>query len=420
MKRVSIFCITALIIQALLLTITHAAPVKLTMVGWNNTDAFKAIMQIFNESQDQIFIEYRAITGGTYVDTVLTMHAGGVAPDIIHMNPENSSIQFIESGLIRPIDDYIAVDKPDISDVLPGAWWYAKYKGKWYGWPLLGSPLVTTGMLINRDHFAEAGLSLPRENWTYDEFIAIGKKLTLDLDADGVKERYGADMPNRTWNWDWIWSNGGDYVSEDGLTCTLDQPAAYEGLQRMADISLVHGVSPVLGSPGAGNYTYVSQKASMSFRTALANIPAMQSQIKFDWSLQPIPAQAAGSVGRGGSFTIGMSTQSKNTDAIWTFFKWLIKPETERLLVDRGTALLPVNRSVLFAPSYWRLDEAPYDLRPFLNRTPKPFPFIPQWEYINQALKDVLYAAVEPGIKPAKIAMQELAPTLTEYLQRGM
>lgn len=391
-----------------------AQPVTIKMVGWNATPEFNRIMELFSASQNEVVIEYRALAN--YRDSVVTMYAGGVAPDIVHANPDEFAIDFFAKGMFIPLDGYIAREKElDLSDVLPGAWWYTKHEGKTYGWPFMGSAAVTTGVHYNRDHFAEAGVAMPSDTWTYDEFVAIGKKLTLDSDSDGTPERYGTQPPAVNWNWDWVWSNGGEYVTPDFRTCLLDEPSAYQGLQRMADLGLVHRVASPFGT---GGYSFRQGSTSMSFAPALAGIRAAQKEIRFDWGLAPVPAQAVGSVGRGGSLVLGISNQSQHPEAAWRFFKWLVNPQTERMLIKEGTPLIPVNRSVLLAPSYWKLDGPPYDLRPFLTRTAKAFPYFAKWADLQRDL-NALLPSVMRGQKSARAAMEEFVPAQNAMLRAG-
>lgn len=65
-----------------------------------------------------------------------------------------------------------------------------------------------------------------------------------DFDSKNIKQ-YGVNAS--TW-WgaysNFIYSNGGDFISEDGKTFALNQPEAVEALQKVSDLMNVHHVSP--------------------------------------------------------------------------------------------------------------------------------------------------------------------------------
>ena len=80
-------------------------------------------------------------------------------------------------------------DPEELEDFFPGALEAYTYKGKLYGIPMSMSVHV---MLLNLDHFAEAGVEPPENGrWTWDEFVEKAKALTFDSDGDGVIDKYG-------------------------------------------------------------------------------------------------------------------------------------------------------------------------------------------------------------------------------------
>ena len=129
------------------------------------------------------------------------------------------------------------------------------YKGRWYG---IGSCWTGGHIYLNADIFDEAGIEPPSndpdEAWEWDHFVEVCKELTVDTKGKHPGES-GFDVNNvdrwgGTWNTWWmlllgqIESNGGKYIDPDTGLLTLDQPAAYEAIQRIADLTLVHQVMP--------------------------------------------------------------------------------------------------------------------------------------------------------------------------------
>ncbi len=46
-------------------------------------------------------------------------------------------------------------------------------------------------MFFNTELFEKAGVAIPDANWTWDDFEAIARKMTRDLDGDGKTDQWG-------------------------------------------------------------------------------------------------------------------------------------------------------------------------------------------------------------------------------------
>ena len=95
----------------------------------------------------------------------------------------------------------------------------------------------------------------PDKPYTWDEFVAVARCLTLDkngkhpgedgFDKDNIVQ-YGAFVNNWTWQMEvWALSNGGAWFSKDGKEVLINSPEAIEFIQKVADLALVEHVSPL-------------------------------------------------------------------------------------------------------------------------------------------------------------------------------
>ena len=195
--------------------------------------------------------------GGVDMEQLLTLVAAGTPPDCSRAE-SNVYRTFCHYGLLLGISDRIAAD-PELS--APDYWIQpqerdrCEFEGEWYG---IGSCWVAPHFYYNRELFDELGTEPPsndpEEAWAWDEFLEIARQLTVDtngnhpgeagFDVDSV-DRWGAYWP--TW---WIplhpaiQSNGADWVDPETGKIVLDNPAAMEAIQRVADLTLVHQVAP--------------------------------------------------------------------------------------------------------------------------------------------------------------------------------
>src|SRR5947199_368203 len=82
---------------------------------------------------------------------------------------------------------------------------------------------------------AAAGATNPAPGWTWSDWLADAKKLTVA--TGGQVSRYGTALA--PWG-AMVWGNGGELISADGKRSLLDSPEAAAGVQFAADMVTVH------------------------------------------------------------------------------------------------------------------------------------------------------------------------------------
>lgn len=232
--------------------------VEVTFMGWGATEedeGVKSAIKQFESEQDAVKVTWLH-TPEQYLDKLVTNIAAGTPPDTAFVGAEAYGT-FVNQGLLMDITDNVK------SDSLLGAADYfiqpqeeqrCAKDGKWYG---IGSCWVAPHIYYNADIFAEEGIEPPSNDpdqaWTWDKFLEVAMALTkdangkhptdADFDPENI-ERWGVDWP--TW---WfplyaaILNNGGDWLDENGHLI-IDQPAATEAIQNIADLVLKHHVKP--------------------------------------------------------------------------------------------------------------------------------------------------------------------------------
>ena len=112
-----------------------------------------------------------------------------------------------------------------------------------YALPTGYSPLV---IAYNKDLFDRAGLS-PADDWTWDDFLGMAKRLTRDGNGDGTIDQWGTDVDGRVTVWlAWIWAGGGEVLCADGKRATgcLDSPATIAALRWYAGLVTQENIAP--------------------------------------------------------------------------------------------------------------------------------------------------------------------------------
>ena len=227
--------------------------IQLTYAQWGSEEEAQNTQKSidrFNASQDRIEVKCVPIPWETYMEKLNTMATAGELPDCAIMS-EAGVIQWAEQGMLYDISSmYEGSDAKPLDNLA------FTYEGK----PVAYSTAFESLLLYyNKDMFDKAGVEYPSYNadkaWTWDEFVATAKKLTLDKngktpnDADFDKDnivQYGCMIENLTWQLEvWCLSNGSGFYSEDGSKVIISDPAAIEALQKIADLYLVDHVAPL-------------------------------------------------------------------------------------------------------------------------------------------------------------------------------
>ena len=204
----------------------------------------------FSAENDHIDIEQIAIPWETYLENLNTRAAGGNLPDTAIMS-EAGVISWAEEGLLYSIEDMYGEGEAKPLDSCAFT-----YNGETVAYAAANNSLV---LFYNKDMFDAAGVDYPptsaEEAWSWDEFVEVAKLLTLDSEGRNANDpnfdpnnivQYGCMVENLTWQLEvWCRSNGSGFYNEDGSEVTINDPAAIDAIQKIADLYLVHHVAPL-------------------------------------------------------------------------------------------------------------------------------------------------------------------------------
>ena len=227
--------------------------VEVTYSYWGTPDesaTVQAVVDTFNASQDRIEVTVMPIPHEEYVAKLNTMATGEQLPDCGIMS-EAGVLQFAESGLLSDISGMYGENDSKPLDCVT-----FKYEGKPVAYSAANEVLL---LYYNKDMFDKANVPYPPSDaanaWTWDEFVENAKLLTLDANGNNANSpdfdasnivQYGCLVDNLTWQLEvWALSNGSGFYSEDGSEVTINDPAATEALQKVADLYLVDHVAPL-------------------------------------------------------------------------------------------------------------------------------------------------------------------------------
>jgi len=280
-----------------------------------------------------------------YANKLTTQIAGGEIPDIINIAIEGTRLA-VSKNLLLPMDDFLAQDAGGqelVSDVAQPLIDAFKVDGKIWQIPHSWNNMV---IYYNTKLFKDAGLEPPREDWTWNDFLATAKTLTTGSGADQV---YGFGIANFFFGLTpWFLTNDTYQLTEDWSDSNLNDPKVLEAAKFVHDLVHVHKVSPAVeGTDTAQLFT--AGKLAMS---AWGHWPIQgfltNNFRDFDVQYWPRKTKPTSVHGVGGW---GISPQSTNKQLAWELIKELTSKATIEATAQAGVAI-PARRSTAESPAF--------------------------------------------------------------------
>ncbi|MEX1031188.1 MAG: sugar ABC transporter substrate-binding protein [Paenibacillaceae bacterium] len=314
-------------------------PVKLKFTYWGSPDEKKAIegaTKKFTEKYPWITVEPIQIPNSDYNTKLTAMAAGNDIPDTGYMTSDLGDT-WAKEGKFVNLFEMLANDpelkKENYLDYI----WYKQTPDNAWGISTAGEAF---GLFYRKDLMENAGVATPptkAENaWTWDQFVEVAKKLTIDkkgntamdpdFDPKNIKQ-YGVTF--ETWAGpinNFVFSNGGDWLSKDGKDFTLNSPESVEAIQKLADLINVHHVAPsplAAKSLPAMNVALQSGIAAMAIGGQWMNLDLGNAKVNYDLAVLPVLKK---------SLTVAISgatvlfKDSKHPEEAWMLFKWMSDP----------------------------------------------------------------------------------------------
>lgn len=383
------------------LTTVASAKVKLQFMGWEasplETQSVMQGLELFMKENPDIEVEYIAGRWAEHHTKLLTMMAGGAAPDVFFMGAEPYYRDFQKRGVLYDITSFFDSEF-DLDEFIPLDQEKMLIDGHVYG---ISSCIVSPVLYYNVTMFDDAGLPYPPNNpdeaWTWDEFVSIAKKLTIEKGSRTVQ--FGAYGFESYW-YPMIWSNNGAIFTDDYSRCVLaDDANAKEALQKMLDLRTVHGVSP--DSSYMENIGMSAAQMLQTGRVAMLvdGSWALQelSQMDFPVGVAPLPKlKVPATSGTAHLHSIWKGT--KHPEAAWRLVKFLSSKEYQIDLVHSG--LWMPNRTEMYSDS---------GVKEWLNPTVHPAGFEEVIPFFTK------YARVHPAIMVPKEAWDILTEELDYF-----
>jgi multiple sugar transport system substrate-binding protein len=305
-----------ILLLLVLLSPAALAKVQVTM-GWLPTTSVEPLIgpfvADFEARHPDIDIE---IVKEDSPEKVLVLEAAGTPHDIWYVRGTYAQ-QYIQLGILEPLDLFIQRSNYDIQDFLPVA--IEAYKdsaGRLYSLPFDFAPLF---MFTNVDHLNESGVD-PQvfRDWTYTDMLQVARKLTRV--TDNTTTRFGV-MPVG-----WVgWLIEGTYLTPWGATL-FDANETTTTLHTLEAQNALRWWQEAWRDPAMDSaFTSYFPNQNVSLKMGGAwEIGFYNSLPNFNYGIAALPRGpvARTTAVQGSGFSI--SKQSKNKEAAWLFMMELL------------------------------------------------------------------------------------------------
>jgi multiple sugar transport system substrate-binding protein len=235
-------------IALLAVSAMNAEKVKLKVAlfsdGQNLSETQKKVFAAFTKEHPDIEPEFIYLTSDTgnwngFITKIQTMIASGQAPDVANIGLEGVAMM-VMNNIAMPMDDYLKAHAKEYDPILKNIPQQLAQifivDGKRYGIPVGGNSVVTN---INMDRFKEAGIALPKADWTIEDLKRIAPKL-----SDPKNGKYAFGVPTNFFCLQaLLYSNGASPLNDTWSAGAINSPQSVEVFQFLQD-AIKNGWAP--------------------------------------------------------------------------------------------------------------------------------------------------------------------------------
>lgn len=384
------------------------------IMSWESAFQFKKWNRIINSFFTTYYPNVKVqldwgINFGNYNTKLPVLLAGGSPPDLIWMH-DTLARSFASVKLLQNLD-------PFLEFFIPPGWSHEyyetqiksfQYNGSQYGFPY---DYATGGLYVNMEMYSKIDEELPNENWTFDDLLRVGKKLTKGKRQFGLNLGSEASAGNQYWI---LRSFGGDWFTEDLTESKFNLPETIEAYQWMADLRWKHKVAPMPELTQGRPQPFVDGVVAIDYGLGA---PAFGDLLedKFNWTVAPTPRGKKGRFQFVGGSALSIPQSATHKYIAYELIRYMLsKPENlkiigemGRMFVSRMTAYkygLPKGRLAQRMPNYKHVF---YDLA---RRDGVAVPYISkfkEWSSIYQRNMELLYFGDELNAKKVCLKLHD-------------
>ena len=365
----------------------------------------------FNKTYPKIKVTVDLTPWAQYWTKLQTQGSSNTLPDVFWMNGPNFQL-YASNGQLEPLTSSIAAKKIDPANYPKALIDMYSINNVQYGVP---KDFDTVALWYNKAILAQAGVAVPTDKWTWEDFKTAAKAVSDKLHAKGI---YGVanEMNGQIGAYNTILQAGGNVISADGKKSGYDDPKTIEGLKFWADL-VANGSSPTPKqlSDTPANVWFTSNKSAFFWGGSWSTADFSTAKNTKSLDVAPLPRGTRQATVIHGLANV-VSAKSKNKAAAMAFATYLGSKEAQMTQAKTGTVIPAFNGTqdafVASVPHF--------NLQVFLDGAKDssfPLPISKNTAAWNQIEADLLPQAFS-GQRPVAEVAAELATKMNEALAK--
>ena len=319
------------------ITFWHMSP-----VGSEGFREMRAIINTFNESQDDIVVLGTGFSFWDYWDKINIAISSRTAPDLGFHTIDNMVVR-AEAGVLHNLSELIMSDLSDQNIALDqfrqSQLDFLTYNSDLYALPLSATTRV---LYYNLDMFESMGYDIDDIPTNWDELHEMARVFDIVDDGDIVRLGFDPTYGNATYH-GWLWQTGEDFFDED-LNPTLTTQTHEDVLEWIVNFNDIYTRNQ-LQSFGEANQllginVFAAEKVVMIVDSDGLYRVIEDAGATFNYGVAPIPLPDENGirVNWGSGFSIELYNNQKDEDskkmASFEFLKYLMSYETQIEFAD--------------------------------------------------------------------------------------
>lgn len=342
MKKLLSLLLALMMVLSLGCAFAEGTPVEITFwhaMGGVNGEAIVKLVEDFNAAYvGKIHVNYEY--QGDYDSAFTKIQAAGmnsIPCDLMQVYDIGTRFM-IDSGWIKPVQEFIDAEDYDISQIEPNIAAYYTVDGKLYSMPFNSS---TPTLYYNKTAFAEAGLDPEVAPKNFDELFEMARKLEVK-NEDGTVKRYGFGMGNYGWFFEqWTGKMGLHYVDNNNgrgeapaTKVIFDENGAGEAILNVWQKYVDEGYPYLNQGNNDAKAAFIAGDIAMTLESTAA-LKSLLTNVGDDFEIgvgyfPSINADDKGGVSVGGGSLWAFNTGDEaRQNATWEFIKFMIAPEQQ-------------------------------------------------------------------------------------------
>lgn len=313
--------------------------------GTEQYEMIDKAIDIFHEKYPNIKVTYEeGIPAEKYSEWLMQRFLQGRSPDVFLVLPEDFQ-NMVTKNALQGLNDKILQDDEFNKDVFyQSAYDSGNYKGVQYALPIRCNP---TMMFVNQTLLKKEGIDMPDNDWTWNDFYSICKRVTKDTDGDGILDQFG--YCGYSWK-DAVYSNGTQPFADDLSKSNYTEDSFLAAMNYMRKLNALHGNYMVTSRDFDLGHVAFQPLNFAEYRTYMPYPWRIKKYSQFQWNCVSMPAGPSGSnTSYMDTVFVGMSNRCTSRLMAWEFMKILTLDERVQIQSYKHTAgtsvLRHLNRS---------------------------------------------------------------------------